>query len=175
MYRVSIQVYFTGMRICRNLLLTLFFILFAVVSQMSIKGEKSNSYSLQEKQEIAKEMQEISNLLNLKCKDCHLEAEKGLETADFTMLTRLGKYTRNTMLPLSEAYQIKCDYCHTSLSTFTDSGKRALQDHETMALYNQSGNKKQSCSTCHILPEKSPTLLPGLIKKNTARPFLLQK
>lgn len=132
---------------------------------------------LEQKKETAKIMKKISASLGYTCKDCHLEPEKGLEKADWSLLTKLGKFSLEVMFPLSYAFSVECSFCHDGRS-YTRYGIKAQKDHEKMALIAQSirpPNKNLACNSCHIVQDqKDYTSIKEIIPtKNIQNPFLL--
>lgn len=156
----------------RNLTLILVLIVFA----QNFQSYDSRTLNRAQKERVIEQMEQVSIAVGLRCQDCHADANAGVNQADFNLLTDLGKYAKDSMLPLSEAFQVKCDYCHSGRREFTKPGWTARRHHEQMALLNQKEKKADLlCNSCHIVPrQQEQGLIPGVLDRNTANPFSLK-
>ncbi len=102
-----------------------------------------------EKEEIAVEMKKIARQLDVRCEYCHSDAERGLKEGDYTLLTREGEYSHETMFPISEKYKVECSYCHSG-NDFTAAGERSHRDMKFMRRYKREKRKTLTCGSCHI-------------------------
>ncbi len=101
-----------------------------------------------EKEEIAAEMKKIAKQLDVRCEYCHSDAERGLKEGDYTLLTREGEYSHETMFPISEKYRVECSYCHDG-NELTAAGERSHRDMKFMRKYKREKRKTLTCGSCH--------------------------